>query len=189
MGSASLCLLFRQFCHNLLSVEATMTTASGSDIPTGAGSGASRSRSVAAAKQGLARSPSRVTAKTTSDPILRNALRYTMSTNEYAALHKYVLSKSRLIKRNVPTVATVERILDGREKMSPCVGREKKDSGAALLDNGHGADTHNARAVRHSMRMFVATGALLKLWNIVEARMGGQKKKCVRRVASCAATC
>ena len=166
-----------------------MTAGSSSGIPNGADSGASRSRSVATANRGLARSPPRVTAKTTSDPVLRNALRYTMSANEYAALHKYVLSKSRIVRHKVPAVATVERILDGREKTSPPAGREKKDGGDALFNNTRGADTHNSRAVRHSMRVFVATGVLLKLWSIVQARMGGKKEKYVCTVVSYAGTC
>ncbi|GJC89093.1 hypothetical protein ColLi_11931 [Colletotrichum liriopes] len=53
-----------------------------------------------------------------TDPILRNTLRYTISAKEYAALHKYVLSRSRLLKRAAPSVTAVERIVDG-DKPAP----------------------------------------------------------------------
>ena len=42
-----------------------------------------------------------------------------------------------------------------------------------------GADDYNARAVRHSIRVFVASGALLKLWDIVAARLAGKKQEYV----------
>ena len=94
-------------------------------------------------------------------------------------MHKYVLSKSKALKRNVPTVAAVERILDGSDKSgssSPSSRRKgKKDN--RFTGDGDGADTYNARAVRHSMRVFVTTGVLMRLWRIVEARMGKGKKE------------
>ena len=45
-----------------------------------------------------------VTAKSAVDPILRNALRYTISAREYSLLHKYVISRSRALKKRAPTV-------------------------------------------------------------------------------------
>ncbi|KAK3375883.1 hypothetical protein B0T24DRAFT_208480 [Lasiosphaeria ovina] len=136
-------------------------------------------------------SPS-VTAKSTSDPVLRNALRYTISAREYALLHKYVISRSRMLKRRAPTVDTVQKMMDGapqsrtraQSSSRPDKGKgkgkeaERADNSAAAARGppARGADDYNARAIRHSIRVFVATGALMKLWDIVSARLMGAKK-------------
>ncbi|CRK24373.1 hypothetical protein BN1708_018098, partial [Verticillium longisporum] len=57
--------------------------------------------------------PRTLTPKSVSDPVLRNALRYTISAREYATLHKYVISRSRVLRRTAPSVATVEKMVDG----------------------------------------------------------------------------
>ncbi|KJZ71662.1 hypothetical protein HIM_08974 [Hirsutella minnesotensis 3608] len=68
------------------------------------------------------------------DPVLRNTLRYTISAREYAVLHKYILSRSRVLRRSAPGPATVDKAL-----ARP------------------GGDDYNARAVRHALRVFAAT--------------------------------
>lgn len=122
-----------------------------------------------------------------ADPILRNALRYTISAREYALLHRYIISRSRLLKRRAPTVDTVQRIMNGR----PQNRAKEQDPPRKPIDKGKGkevpgkntpveggsdtppggADDYNARAIRHSARVFVATGALMKLWEIVSSRL------------------
>lgn len=121
-----------------------------------------------------------------NDPILRNALRYTISAREYAALHKYVLSRSRTIKKRAPTVETVTRIMNG-DGPSPArttpvskdaKGKTKEVEGLIRAPgraaSAVGADDFNARAVRHSVRVFVATGVAMKLWTSVMRRLSGK---------------
>lgn len=91
--------------------------------------------------------PSKATAPT--DPILRNTLRYTVSAQEYAALHKYILSRSRALRRAAPSPASVDKAL-----------RPKK-----------GKDDYNAKAVRHALRVFAITWLGMKGWEAVERRM------------------
>ena len=126
-------------------------------------------------------------AASAADPILRNALRYTISAREYALLHRYVISRSRLLKRRAPTVDTVQRIMNGkphdrrREAQSPDDGKAKgsptgrpdgDDKSASEEERAlGGADDYNARAIRHSLRVFVATGAAMKLWEIVSTKL------------------
>src|SRR4051812_22031805 len=94
----------------------------------------------------------RVSAKSTADPILRNALRYTISAKEYDTLHRYIISRSKVLKRNAPTVSRVEKLVERP-----------------------GRDDYNAAAVRASLRVFVATGAALKLWRIIGERFLGRQ--------------
>jgi hypothetical protein len=139
----------------------------------------------------------RPSATATADTILRNALRYTISAREYASLHRYILSRSRLLKRRVPTVDTVQRVLDGqpysriqRGKSLSATDRsrsprpagpsepgvatvpERRDPVASSADDGY-----NARAIRHSVRVFVATGAMMKLWAFVRGRLMSKKQE------------
>lgn len=123
--------------------------------------------------------------RSTTDPILRNALRYTISAREYATLHKYVISRSRALKKRAPTVDTVQRIMEGTRGRTQSVSKEGKGTGKDKDGEGRptgpvrGADDYNARAVRHSIRVFVATGALMKLWGVVSTRVMGKKKEYV----------
>jgi len=127
-----------------------------------------------------------VTAKSTSDPILRNALRYTISAREYALLHKYVISRSRVLKKRAPTVDAVQRMMEGDgtapgRSRAQSLGSKGKGKVAAKGKDGKkevakgGADDYNARAIRHSLRVFIATGALMKLWGVASARLMGKK--------------
>ena len=92
-------------------------------------------------------------AKTATDPVLRNALRYTISAREYASLHKYVLSRSRVLRRATPSVSSVEKALQPEK----------------------GRDDYNARAVRHALRVFVTTWLGMKGWDAISKRMGDKE--------------
>ncbi|PMD48296.1 hypothetical protein L207DRAFT_627042 [Hyaloscypha variabilis F] len=95
----------------------------------------------------------RISAKSTADPILRNALRYTISAKEYETLHKYIISRSKVLKRNAPSPAKVEKLVERP-----------------------GRDDYNAAAVRDSLRVFLATAAGLKAWAVIrENLLGGEK--------------
>ncbi|KAK4665710.1 hypothetical protein QC763_403690 [Podospora pseudopauciseta] len=141
----------------------------------------------------MAASPSSAAGATTansspsSDPILRNALRYTISAREYALLHKYVISKSRALKRRAPTVEKVRNMMDGPQQMPQQQGRKGFIGGQGDKRRGsikgkdvapptaQGADDYNAKAIRHSIRVFMATGAVMKLWGLAQTRLLGKK--------------
>ncbi|KAG5974978.1 hypothetical protein E4U55_007917, partial [Claviceps digitariae] len=93
------------------------------------------------------------------DPVLRNTLRYTISAREYATLHKYILSRSKALRRAVPSPASVDKALQPQQE------QHRKGGG----------DDYNARAVRHALRVFVATMAGMKGWEAVGRRLGGGK--------------
>lgn len=104
----------------------------------------------------------RMSAKSTADPILRNALRYTVSAKEYETLHKYIISRSKVLKRNAPTITKVEKLVERP-----------------------GRDDYNAAAVRGSLRLFLATNAGLKLWILFTERfMGAGKDKYVWSISN-----
>ncbi|KAI2627664.1 hypothetical protein GGR54DRAFT_636792 [Hypoxylon sp. NC1633] len=127
--------------------------------------------------------------KSTVDPILRNALRYTISAREYETLHKYVLSRSRLLRKRVPSISTVEKYMDGGSSgssdggggakrvsrtdsdTSKGKGKEKATSGGT----GKG-DTYNARAIRDALRVFIAAGIGTKVYETVVARLTARKE-------------
>src|SRR4051812_49152897 len=97
-------------------------------------------------------SNNRISAKATADPILRNALRYTISAKEYETLHRYIISRSKVLKRNAPTVARVEKLVERP-----------------------GRDDHNIAAVRASLRVFLATAAGLRAWEVIKKRLLGRR--------------
>lgn len=78
---------------------------------------------------------------------------------------------------------TVQRIMEGTRGRTQSLSKERKSTGKGKDgEDGstvpvRGADDYNARAVRHSIRVFVATGALMKLWGVVSARVMGKKKE------------
>lgn len=94
--------------------------------------------------------PDDARAQPPTDPILRNTLRYTVSAREYAALHKYVLSRSKTLRRATPTPGTVDK---------------------ALRPATPGGD-FNARTVRHALRVFAATWVGMKGWEVLARRVG-----------------
>ncbi|KAK3349618.1 hypothetical protein B0T25DRAFT_610498 [Lasiosphaeria hispida] len=116
-----------------------------------------------------------------TDPIFRNALRYTISAREYALLHKYVIARSRVLRRRAPAVDVIRGIMDGKDVgEGGGKGRRRpqslvKGEGKVPAPGGEGADGYNARAIRHSIRVFVATGALMKIWGAVGGRLTGRK--------------
>ena len=91
--------------------------------------------------------------KAYTDPVLRNTLRYTVSAQEYATLHKYVLSRSRALRRATPTPASVDKAL------RPKAGR----------------DDYNAKAVRHALRVFAATWFGMKGWEAVSKKFSDKE--------------
>lgn len=112
------------------------------------------------------RATSQTTPRSTiSDPVLRNTLRYTVSAREYATLHKYVLSRSRVLRKATPSPGSVERALS-----QPSGG----DGVSSTKTGGH--DDFNAKAVRHALRVFVATWVGMKGWEAVTKRMSGDKE-------------
>lgn len=90
------------------------------------------------------------------DPILRNTLRYTVSAREYAILHKYLLSRSRLLRRSTPSPAAVDRAL------------APPPPGPASAAAGH---DYNAQAVRHALRVFAATWLGIKGFEALSRRL------------------
>ncbi|KAG5973045.1 hypothetical protein E4U58_005816 [Claviceps cyperi] len=98
------------------------------------------------------------------DPVLRNTLRYTISAREYAALHKYILSRSRALRRAAPTPAAVDKALQPR--------RDAGHDNSTSTSNG---DDYNARAVRHALRVFLVALAGSKAWDAVARKVGGTR--------------
>lgn len=80
------------------------------------------------------------------DPILRNALRYTVSPREYQLLHQYLLSRAPVVRKRTPP--------------------PKKYN--AIVKEG---DDYNAAAVRASLRLAVVTFSGLKAWELVRTRL------------------
>ncbi|KAI1775925.1 hypothetical protein F4818DRAFT_415428 [Hypoxylon cercidicola] len=118
--------------------------------------------------------------RSTVDPVLRNALRYTISAREYETLHKYVLSRSRLLKKRMPSVNTVEKYMEGsstrRESFADRDGGRSKGKEKATSGGPSRGDTYNARAIRDSLRVFIATGIGMKTYETVLARLKAQKE-------------
>ncbi|KAK4187434.1 hypothetical protein QBC35DRAFT_452327 [Podospora australis] len=143
--------------------------------------GPSSSRSPAPSNTPAGAGASAVTASSTSDPILRNALRYTMSAREYALLHRYIISRSRTLKKRAPTVDRVQTLIDGeptggRGRAGSLTKGDKGGKGKKEEKSTGGFDDYNARAIRHSLRVFVATGTLMKLWSLASAKLMGKKQ-------------
>ncbi|KAF4122741.1 hypothetical protein GMORB2_7048 [Geosmithia morbida] len=94
------------------------------------------------------------------DPILRNTLRYTVSAGEYAALHKYIISRSRGLRKAAPSPASVDKAL-----------RPEKPKGGGARGGPAGQDDFNARAVRHALRVFAVTWLGMKGFDAVSKRL------------------
>lgn len=117
-------------------------------------------------------------------------MRYTISAREYALLHKYVLSRNRQVKKRVPSVEMVNRIMNGVDAGAAGVTTRASPadmdvadvaSTSAGLDAGAGAmlgaDDFNARTVRHSLRVFGVTAVGMKLYGLAMQKFGGMKAK------------
>ncbi|KAK5001145.1 hypothetical protein LTR66_000113 [Elasticomyces elasticus] len=81
------------------------------------------------------------------DPTLRNALRYTVSAKEYQLLHQYLISRAPpIVKKRTPQPPRYEAILKGE-------------------------DDYNVATVRNSLRVFVASYAGLRGWELIQDRL------------------
>lgn len=80
------------------------------------------------------------------DPVLRNALRYTISPREYQLLHQYLLSRAPAVKKRTINPRRYDAI-------------------------SKGPDDYNAAAVRASLRLGLATLAGLKTWELIKTRL------------------
>ncbi|KAK7397861.1 hypothetical protein QQX98_012765 [Neonectria punicea] len=109
----------------------------------------SRARQTSVAASSSASSSSRAA----TDPVLRNTLRYTISAREYASLHKYILSRSRVLRRNTPAPSRVEKALQPPK----------------------GGDDYNARTIRHVLRVFIGTWLGMKGLDVIKKRMGDKE--------------
>jgi hypothetical protein len=92
----------------------------------------------------------------TIDPVLRNALRYTISAKEYELLHQYLLSRAPALKKRAPNPKRFDAIAKGTD-----------------------ADDYNVAAVRASLRLGIATFTGLKIWELITTKLlaRGQVKK------------
>ena len=81
------------------------------------------------------------------DPVLRNALRYTISADEYRTLHEYIIKRSpQAVRRRTLQPGKYDAIVKSK-------------------------DDYTAAAFRASLRFFVATQTALKLWDIVSLQL------------------
>ncbi|KAF1842494.1 uncharacterized protein K460DRAFT_420398 [Cucurbitaria berberidis CBS 394.84] len=80
------------------------------------------------------------------DPILRNALRYTISAKEYQLLHQYLLSRAPAVKKRTPTPKKYDAIVKG-------------------------PDDYNVAAIRASLRLGVLTFSGLKAWELISTKL------------------
>lgn len=107
-----------------------------------------------ASDAGVSSSASAVSGKP-MDPIVRNAMRYSLSPREYQLLHKYLISRAPVVRGRAPPPAKFDRAVKE-------------------------ADDYNAAAVRAALRVFISSYAGLKIFESVSARIfGGGKKPAV----------
>jgi hypothetical protein len=90
------------------------------------------------------------------DPVVRNAMRYSLSPREYKLLHQYLISRAPVVRRQAPPPARYERAVSA-------------------------TDDYNAAAIRASLRVFAATYTGLKIWELVSIKVlyRGVKLPCV----------
>ena len=92
-------------------------------------------------------SPPPSPAQIKADPILRNALRYTLSAEEYKTFHQYLISRS-------PTAVRTRALAPPKY--------------TALVQT---KDDYNGAAIRASLRVFVVTQTSLKLWELIKGNL------------------
>ncbi|KAG9205015.1 hypothetical protein G6514_009474 [Epicoccum nigrum] len=80
------------------------------------------------------------------DPVLRNALRYTISPREYQLLHQYLLSRAPAVKKRTINPRRYDAIAKG-------------------------SDDYTVASVRASLRLGVTTFTALKTWELVKAKL------------------
>lgn len=89
----------------------------------------------------------------TANPIVRNALRVTLSAKEYKLLHEQLIKRSpSLVRSYLPTPSRFEEIVSSKEK-------------------------YNEAAIRASVRVFLATGTGLKLVDLILQKIRGETAK------------
>lgn len=86
------------------------------------------------------------------DPILRNALRYTISAKEYQLLHQYLLSRAPVVKKRTLNPKRYEAVTKG-------------------------PDDYNVAAVRASLRLGLVTFAGLNAWELVTTKLRSQQQR------------
>lgn len=87
------------------------------------------------------------------DPILRNALRYTISAKEYETLHQYLISRGPpAIQRRAPQPPRYSSIVQSKNDF-------------------------NVAAIRAAFRIFVATQTGLKIWDLIKIYVLGSRKQ------------
>ncbi len=92
-------------------------------------------------------SPPPSPAKSKIDPILRNALRYTISAKEYKTLHQYLITRSPpAVRRRAPPPLNYTFLLETE-------------------------DDYNGAAIRASLRVFIAAQTSLKLWELIKTSL------------------
>lgn len=85
------------------------------------------------------------------DPILRNALRYTVSAKEYKLLHQYLISRAPAVQKRTPQPKRYE----------------------AIVKSG---DDYNVSTVRASLRVFVTAYGGLTAWQIIMRKMAEMRQ-------------
>lgn len=86
------------------------------------------------------------------DPVLRNALRYTISAKEYKTLHEYLITRAPpAVRKRAPAPPKYSSIVQSK-------------------------DDFNIAAVRTSLRVFVATQTGLKLWDLITTNLLGKAR-------------
>ncbi|KAK3060444.1 hypothetical protein LTS18_008528, partial [Coniosporium uncinatum] len=81
------------------------------------------------------------------DPVLRNALRYTVSAKEYKLLHQYLISRApRPVQKRTPAPRRYEDVVKS-------------------------TDEYSAAAIRASARILIGTFTALKLWEVVQEKV------------------
>ncbi|KAL8687760.1 MAG: hypothetical protein Q9218_006158 [Villophora microphyllina] len=86
------------------------------------------------------------------DPVLRNALRYTITAKEYKTLHEYLITRSpQALRKRAPPPARARSILPTN-------------------------DDHHEATIRASLRVFVASQTGLQLWDLITTQLWGRGK-------------
>lgn len=80
------------------------------------------------------------------DPVTRNALRYTVSANEYELLHQYLISRAPAVKKRAPPPRRYEAIVQSQHD-------------------------ETISTVRASLRVFITAYLGLKGWDVISRRL------------------
>jgi len=86
------------------------------------------------------------------DPVLRNALRYTVSAKEYKLLHDYLISKSAAVEKRAPKPKRYEVLVKSTED-------------------------YNVATVRVSLRVLIAAFTGLKGWEFISKKLLERRQK------------